>query len=101
MIADGNEYAKLIFDAMAYQIAKGIGKLATVTEGNVDVIILTGGIAHSKMLTDKVTKRVSFIAPVEILAGENEMEALALGALRVLRGQEQAREYTPETDSKK
>ena len=101
MIADGNEYAKLIFDAMAYQIAKGIGELATVTEGNVDVIILTGGIAHSKMLTDKVTKRVGFIAPVEILAGENEMEALALGALRVLRGQEQAREYTPETDSKK
>ena len=101
MIAEGNEYAKLIFDAMAYQIAKGIGELATVTEGNVDVIILTGGIAHSKMLTDKVTKRVSFIAPVEILAGENEMEALALGALRVLRGQEQAREYTAEVDSRK
>lgn len=101
MIADGNEYAKLIFDAMAYQIAKGIGELATVTEGNVDIIILTGGIAHSKMLTDMVTKKISFIADVEILAGENEMEALALGALRVLRGQEQAKEYTLEADSKK
>lgn len=101
MIAEGNEYAKLIYEAMAYQIAKGIGELATVTEGNIDLIILTGGIAHSKMLTDKVIKRVKFIAPVEILAGENEMEALALGALRVLRGQEQAREYTYEIDSKK
>jgi len=94
MIADGNEKAKLVYEAMAYQIAKGIGELATVAEGNVDLIILTGGIAYSKILTELIVKRVSFIAPVEILAGENELEALALGALRVLNGEEKAKEYT-------
>lgn len=94
MIAEGNKEANLIYEAMIYQIAKGIGELATVLEGNVDVIILTGGIAYSKMLTSLIVKRVKFIAPVEVLAGENEMEALAFGALRVLRGEEIAREYT-------
>lgn len=94
MIADGNEEAKLVYEAMAYQIAKGIGELATVVEGKIDVIILTGGIAYSQMLTNWIVKRVSFLAPVEILAGENEMESLAFGALRVLRGEESAREYT-------
>ncbi|MGD9568898.1 MAG: butyrate kinase [Sedimentibacter sp.] len=94
MVTDGNEYAKLIYEAMAYQIAKGIGELATVVEGNVDLIILTGGIAYSQMLTEWIIKRIRFIAPVEILPGENEMEALAFGALRVLRGEEIAREYT-------
>lgn len=93
MIADGNEEAKIVYEAMAYQISKGIGELATVVEGNVDVIILTGGIAYSKMLTEWIVKRIRFIAPVEILAGENEMESLAFGALRVLRGEETAREY--------
>jgi butyrate kinase len=93
MIEEGNEEAKLVYEAMAYQIAKGIGELATVIEGNVDAIILTGGIAYSKMLTDWIVKRVKFIAPVEILAGENEMESLAFGALRVLRGEESARQY--------
>ncbi|MDW5298945.1 MAG: butyrate kinase [Sedimentibacter sp.] len=94
MIAEGNEQAKLIYEAMAYQIAKGIGELATVVEGNVDVIVLTGGIAHSKMLTSWIERRVSFIGKVEIMPGENEMEALAYGALRVLKGEEKAREYT-------
>jgi len=93
MIKEGNEYAKLIYEAMAYQIAKGIGELATVVEGKVDVIILTGGIAHSEMLTSWIKNRVSFISHVEIMPGENEMEALAFGALRVLRGEEKAREY--------
>ncbi|HHZ02154.1 MAG TPA: butyrate kinase [Tissierellia bacterium] len=93
MIEKGNQEARIIYEAMAYQIAKGIGELATVVEGKVDVIVLTGGIAHSRMLTDWIVKRISFIAPVEIFPGENEMEALALGALRVLRGQEVARQY--------
>ncbi len=93
MISEGNEYAKLIYEAMAYQIAKGIGELATVVEGKVDVIILTGGIAYSEILTSWIKNRVSFIGPVEIMPGENEMEALAYGALRVLRGEEEAREY--------
>jgi len=94
MIEGGNEEARLVYEAMAYQIAKGIGELSTVVKGNVDAIILTGGIAHSTMMTDWIKERVEFIAPVEIMSGENEMESLALGTLRVLRGEEEAREYT-------
>ena len=75
---------------MAYQTAKGIGELATVVNGNVDVIILTGAIAYSRLFTGWVSDRVKFIAPVEIVAGENELEALAFGTLRVLRGEEAA-----------
>lgn len=93
LIEQGNEYAELIYEAMAYQIAKGIGELATVVEGKVDAVILTGGIAYSKMLTSWIKNRVSFISHVEIMPGENEMEALAYGALRVMRGEEAAREY--------
>ena len=93
MIQEGNEYAKMIYQAMAYQVAKGIGELATVVDGKVDVVILTGGIAHSKMLTSWIKNKVSFIAQVEIMPGENEMEALAYGALRVLKGEEEAKEY--------
>ncbi|MCF6464051.1 butyrate kinase [Clostridium sp. Cult1] len=93
MIEEGDEEAKLIYEAMAYQVAKGIGELATVVEGKVDLIILTGGIAYSKMMTSWITKRVQYIAPVEIMPGENEMESLAYGILRVLKGEEEAREY--------
>ncbi|WP_432663132.1 butyrate kinase [Wukongibacter baidiensis] len=93
MIADGNEEARLVYEAMAYQIAKGIGDLATVVEGDVDAIVITGGIAYSEMMTSWITRRVKFIAPVEIMAGENELESLALGALRVLKGEEKARDY--------
>lgn len=94
MIADGNQEAQLVYEAMAYQIAKGIGELSTVLKGRVDAIILTGGIAYSKMMTDMIRERVEFIAPVEVMPGENEMESLALGVLRVLKGLEQSREYT-------
>ncbi|MDY0092080.1 MAG: butyrate kinase [Candidatus Vecturithrix sp.] len=93
MIAQGREDVRLIFEAMAYQIAKGIGELATVVNGQVDRIVLTGGVAYSEMLTNWVKERVQFIAPVEILPGENELESLAFGVLRVLRGEEQAYEY--------
>ena len=88
MIAEGNGKAKLIYEAEAYQIAKGIGQLAPVLNGNIDYIILTGGMANSKMMTGMITERVKYIAPVEIMPGEVEMEALALGALRILRGEE-------------
>jgi butyrate kinase len=93
MIADGNEEAAVIYEAMAYQIAKGIGELATVVEGEVDAIAITGGIAYSKMITDWITKRVKFIAPVHIYPGENELESLVLGTIRVLDGKEEARVY--------
>lgn len=94
MINNGDENAKLIYESMAYQISKGIGELSTVVEGKVDAIVITGGIAYSNMMTSWIKKRVESIAPVEIMPGENEMESLALGALRVLRKEETAREYT-------
>jgi butyrate kinase len=93
MIASGNEEAKVIYEAMAYQVAKGIGEMATVVSGEVDFIVLTGGIAYSKMLTDWIVSRVKFIAPVVLLPGENEMVSLANGALRVLKGVEEARVF--------
>lgn len=92
-IEDGDDNARLILEAMAYQVAKGIGELATVVYGRVDAIIITGGIAYSSLITSWIEKRVSYIAPVEIMPGENEMESLASGTLRVLRGEEEAREY--------
>ncbi|MGL5438908.1 MAG: butyrate kinase [Filifactoraceae bacterium] len=96
MIENGDENARLVYEAMAYQIAKGVGEMATVLFGKVDGIILTGGISYSKMLTSWIKERVEFIGEVIILPGENEMESLSLGTLRVLRGEEVAREYTEE-----
>lgn len=93
MIEDGDEYAKLIYEAMAYELAKSIGTLAVAVDGKVDAIILTGGSAKSKFLSEYITKKVSWIAPVEVMAGEFEMEALAGGALRVLRGEEEAQDF--------
>lgn len=91
----GDERARFFFQAMCYQIAKEIGKMATVLKGMIDQIILTGGLAYSSELVDEVKSRVEFFAPVMVLPGENELEALALGALRVLRGEEEAKEYAP------
>lgn len=93
MIENGDEKAKLIYEALIYQVAKGIGELSTVLDGDVDSIILTGGIAYSKNLTKKLSDKVRFIAPVTVLAGENELEALSYGALRILKGEENYREY--------
>lgn len=93
LIEEGNNEAKVIYQAMAYQIAKGIGELATVVNGEVDYIVITGGIAYSKLFTNWISNRVKFIADVEIMPGEHELESLALGALRVLNGEEEAREY--------
>ncbi len=93
MIKDGDQHADLVFQAQAYQIAKGIGLLSIVLKGKCDAIILTGGVARSQMLTDRIKEYVSFIAPVAVLPGENEMGALALGGLRLLSGEETARQY--------
>ncbi len=89
----GDEDAKLILDAMGYQIAKEIGKCAAVLQGKVDAIILTGGIAYSKYIVDYIKERVEFISEVVVYPGEDELLALAEGALRVLRKQEIAKEY--------
>ena len=93
MIEGGDEHAKLVFEAMAYQVAKEIGAGAAVLKGKVDRIIITGGLAYSKMLMDWITERVEFIAPVELYPGELEMDALALGVLRVLDGNEPLQQY--------
>ncbi len=89
-IKEGDQKAALIYEAMAHNIAKNIGKLAVVVAGKLDAIILTGGMAYSSMLTNWIKDRVGFIAPVILMPGENEMEALALGILRVINGLEKA-----------
>lgn len=92
-LEEGNAQAKLVYDAMALSVARSVAKLAVVVDGHVDQIVLTGGIAYSDYFDQQIIRRVSFIAPVTVLAGENEMEALALGALRVLNGEEQASQF--------
>ena len=92
-MAEGDEKAKLLFQALAYQMAKEIGSCAAVLSGAVDAVILTGGLAYSEDFTNLIAERVSFIAPVKIYPGEDEMQALADGAFRVLKGTEAAREY--------
>lgn len=92
-VANGDKEAELVWDAMIYQTAKGIGGLATAVNGEIDGIIVTGGIANSKMFIEKLTKKVKFIHDVTVIPGEYEMEALAAGITRVLTGEETAREY--------
>jgi butyrate kinase len=88
---ENDKEAKLVYEAMALAVAKNIAKLSVDVDGVIDVIILTGGIAYSEYFTGMVKDRVAFIAPVEVLPGENEMEALAYGVLRVLNGVEEAK----------
>jgi len=92
-ISAGDAYAEEIFQAMIYQISKEIGAMATVLDGFVERIVLTGGLANSVSLTDGIKRRVQFIAPVTVIPGELEMEAMAAGALRVLSGEEEAKVY--------
>lgn len=89
----GDERAQVVFRAMALQIIKEIGRASAVLNDDVDAVILTGGMAYSRALTDLITEYVQFIAPVIVLPGENELEALAHAALRVLRGLEKPRIY--------
>ncbi len=93
MIADGSERARVVYEAMALQVAKAIAGLSCTLEGKTDVIILTGGVAHSKMLTDRIKAFCGHIGKIEVMPGESEMEALAQGTCRMLRGEEEAREY--------
>lgn len=95
MIRQGNKEAELVYRAMAYQIAKWIGRMAAVLKGEVDAIVLTGGLAYDKEFMVKwLTEYTSFIAPVLVFPGGDEERALAMGALRVLRGQEEAKIYS-------
>lgn len=89
----GDEQAQLVVDAMAYQVAKEIGKCSAVLKGKVDAILLTGGIAYSKYVVSYIKERVEFISEVVVYPGEDELLALAEGGLRVLKGEETAKEY--------
>ena len=92
-IDDGDEKAKLVMNAFIYQLSKNIGAMAAVLKGKVDQIIITGGIAYNKRITDKINEYVGFIAPVTVYPGEDELLALAQGAIRVLNGEEEAKVY--------
>jgi butyrate kinase len=93
LASEGNEKARLVLDAVTYQVAKEIGKCAAVLCGKVDAIILTGGIAYNNFITNAIRERISFIAQVVVYPGEDELLALVQGALRCLKGEEQAKEY--------
>ncbi len=92
-MADGDEKATLIFSAMLYQVAKEIGACATVLKGKVDHIFLTGGLAYNDFVVNTIKERSGFIAPITVIPGEREMEALTQGGIRVLKGLEEAKEY--------
>ena len=89
----GDAKAELVMHAMAYQIAKEIGAMATVLKGRVDAVVLTGGLAHADRMCNTIAGYVGFIAPMIVYRGEDEMLALAEGACRVLAGEEEVREY--------
>lgn len=92
-IAQGDQIAKEAYEAMIYQIAKSIGSAAVTLKGEVDAIALTGGLAFSSYITERISDWCRFIAPIHIFPGENEMESLAEGALSALRGNSPIREY--------
>lgn len=92
-IDEGDEHARLILEAMIYHIAKAVGGAAVALWGKVDAILLTGGIAYSEYITSRLKERVSFLAPVFIYPGEDELEALALNGLGALRGELPIQEY--------
>ena len=97
-ISKGDKKAELIYQAMAYQIAKNIGEMATVLKGKVHRIVITGNGAGDKGVLGKtfvnwISERVEFIAPIIVYPGSEEMKALAMGVIRVLSGEEEAKEY--------
>ncbi|WP_371414500.1 butyrate kinase [Jeotgalibacillus sp. R-1-5s-1] len=93
MIQNGDEKAKKVYEAMAYQVAKEIGAAAAAIKGKADAIILTGGLAYGKDFVELIRERIDWIADVIVQPGENELQALAEGALRVLREEETAKVY--------
>ena len=95
-IEEGDEWAKVVYDAMAYQVAKYIGAFAAALKGKVDGIVLTGGVSNDPYFTGYVRERVEWIAPVKIYGGDFEMDALASGAIRALEGTEDVMTYTGE-----
>ena len=91
LIDEGNEEAALLYEAMALNTAKTIARIAPSVDGQIDCIVLTGGLAYSERFVNSIRKHAGFVGPIEVIPGENEMKALAEGTLRVLRGEEKAR----------
>lgn len=93
MVDEGDAHAKELRDAFVFQVAKDIGSMACVLNGKVDAIIVTGGIAYDKGVVAGLKERAEWIAPFTVYPGEDELLALAQGALRVMNGEEEAMEY--------
>ena len=94
-MAKTDDKAALYLDGMIYQVCKEIGAMAATLKGEVEVILLTGGIAHSDYVVGKIKERCSFIAPIVVYAGENEMESLVRGALEGLNGEQTIKDFVP------
>ena len=94
LVNSGDEKAIKLCKALAYQVAKGVGLTSVTFKGDIDAIVLTGGLAYFKMLVEDITDYVKFIAPVKVIPGEREMEALANGAYRIITGEEEAKDFT-------
>ncbi len=90
---EGDKNYGLIYEAMAYQVAKEIGAMSVVLKGEVDAILITGGVAHSKWFVNQIIERVHKIAPVHVYPGEDEMKALAMNGMRVLKGETEVKTY--------
>lgn len=92
-IHEGDAHAKLIMEAMSYQVSKSIGEMFAVLKGEVDAILITGDIAHSQFVVRYIIDHVEKFAPIFIYAGDNEIQAMATNALRVLKGEMEVQEY--------
>lgn len=90
----GDEKAKEVYEAMAYQVAKEVGSMFAVLKGEVDGILITGGVAHSKWFVNKISEHVYKMAPIHVYPGEDEMRALAFNGLRVIKGETEVKIYT-------
>jgi butyrate kinase len=95
-IERGDQEAERVLTAMIHQVAKYVGGMAAALDGNVDAIVLTGGLAHNDYIVEGLKKKIAFLGEVVVVPGEDELKALALGCLRVLRGEETAKTY-PQT----
>ena len=93
LVNKGDKKALLIFEALAYQVSKEIGAMSTVLKGNVDGILITGGLAYDKWFIELIIERTAHIAPISIYPGEDEMKALALNGIMVLKGEVEVKKY--------
>ena len=95
-IENGDEEAERVLTAMIHQVAKYVGGMAAALDGKLDAIVLTGGLAHNEYIIEKLRAKIAFLGEVVVVPGEDELKALALGGLRVLRNEETAKTY-PQT----